>query len=179
MIRLEPFTAADFDELIAWSGDAAFLLQWAGPSFRHPLTEDQLALYMKGSGDPQTSDRLIYKVVLERTGRSVGHISLGSIDRDNRSGRVGKVLLGDASVRGQGIGELMMRAIVRIGFEELNLHRISLGVFDFNRSAIACYEKAGFRQEGVLRDARRFGDTFWNLVEMSILKPEWSGKASQ
>lgn len=66
----------------------------------------------------------------------------------------------------------MMRAIVRIGFEELNLHRISLGVFDFNRSAIACYEKAGFRQEDVLRDARRFGDTFWNLVEMSILKPE-------
>ena len=32
------------------------------------------------------------------------------------------------------------------------MHRVGLGVFDFNDSAIACYERAGFRREGVLRE---------------------------
>ncbi|MNP78416.1 hypothetical protein D3C76_1760270 [compost metagenome] len=67
----------------------------------------------------------------------------------------------------------MIDEALRIGFEEEKLHRISLGVFDFNVSAIRCYEKAGFVQEGLIRDARRYEDTFWNLIEMSILENEW------
>jgi RimJ/RimL family protein N-acetyltransferase len=53
------------------------------------------------------------------------------------------------------------------------LHRISLGVFDFNERAIRCYEKVGFSREGLLRDARRFKDYYWNLIEMSMLEHEW------
>lgn len=67
----------------------------------------------------------------------------------------------------------MMKAILKVAFEELNLHRVSLGVFDFNVSAIACYEKAGFTKEGLLRDSRKNGDEYWNLWEMSILENEW------
>lgn len=178
MIRLEPFTAEDIPALIAWSGDEAFLLQWAGPAFKHPLTADQLERYMAGSGDPEISERLIYKVVLDEDGRSVGHICLGSIDRSNRSARIGKVLLGDPSVRGRGIGSLMIEAVLRIGFDELRLHRISLGVFDFNRPAIACYERAGFVREGLLRDARRIGDAYWSLIEMAMLEDEWRSRAA-
>ena len=52
----------------------------------------------------------------------------------------------------------MMMEILKIAFDELQLHRVSLGVFDFNHSAIACYEKVGFVKEGLLRDARKMGD---------------------
>lgn len=58
-------------------------------------------------------------------------------------------------------------------FGQLQLHRVSLGVFDFNLAAIACYEKAGFVKEGLLREARKVGNEFWNLWEMSILEREW------
>lgn len=173
MIKLAFFDRSDMKQLIEWSGDEAFLLQWAGPVFTYPLTEEQVIKYMKGSNDIDRSDKLIYKAIDLNTGIIVGHISLGAIDRVNRSARVGKVLVGSSSDRGKGMGQAMMKAVLKIGFEDLRLHRISLGVFDFNEQAIRSYEKVGFTREGLLRDARKYKECYWNLVEMSILEDEW------
>ncbi len=68
----------------------------------------------------------------------------------------------------------MINKILYIAFDGLGLHRVSMGVFDFNASAIRCYEKAGFIKEGLLRDARKHGDEYWSLWEMIILEDEWS-----
>lgn len=67
---------------------------------------------------------------------------------------------------------MVLRAL-EIGFDRLGLHRVDLVVFDFNAGAIACYERAGFVIEGRLREARRFGEDYWTLVQMSILEHEW------
>lgn len=103
----------------------------------------------------------------------IGHISLDNIDKKNKSARLGKVLVGDGSLRGRGIGPVMIEKVLKIAFEELSLHKVSLGVFDFNKSAIACYENVGFVKEGLLRDSRKIKDEYWNLWEMSILEQEW------
>ncbi|MDZ5610332.1 GNAT family protein, partial [Bacillus pseudomycoides] len=84
-----------------------------------------------------------------------------------------KVLVGDSSMRGKSIGKKMMEAVLNVSFGKLNLHRVSLGVFDFNTSAIACYEKVGFVKKELLRDTRKIGDEYWSLWEMSILEHEW------
>jgi RimJ/RimL family protein N-acetyltransferase len=70
----------------------------------------------------------------------------------------------------------MIEEILKIAFGKLNLHRVSLGVFDFNQSAIACYEKSGFIKEGLLRDSRKIENEYWSLWEMSILENEWLDK---
>ncbi|GGE20258.1 hypothetical protein GCM10011571_22770 [Marinithermofilum abyssi] len=62
---------------------------------------------------------------------------------------------------------------MEVGFNELQLHRIDLRVFDFNRGAMKCYEKCGFKKEGVLRDARKSRNGYWSLYQMSILEDEW------
>jgi len=67
----------------------------------------------------------------------------------------------------------MINEILKIAFENLKLHRVSLGVFDFNVAAIACYEKSGFTKEGILRHSRKLGNDYWNLQIMSILEDEW------
>lgn len=172
MIRLEPFDRDDFAQLIEWADSPEFLLQWGGPGFDYPLDEQQLEKYLANSNHAD-AEKWIYKVVEAQTGEVVGHISLGAIDRKNRSARIGKVLVGDKNKRGKGIGTWMMREILRIAFEELQLHRVSLGVFDFNQSAIATYEKVGFVKEGLLRDCRKMGDSFWSLIEMSMLEEEY------
>jgi len=66
-----------------------------------------------------------------------------------------------------------VRGVLEIGFDELGLHRIDLLVFDFNRGAIKCYEKAGFIKEGHIREARKNGNEYWSLYQMSILEHEW------
>ncbi|WP_270583587.1 GNAT family N-acetyltransferase [Bacillus smithii] len=173
MIELEYFERPDFNQLIRWIDSPEFLLQWGGPQFDYPLNESQLEKYIENA-NRDTSDTLVYKVIHKETGNVIGHISLGKIDRKNKSARIGKVLVGEKNLRGQGIGSLMVKELLKIAFEELKLHRVSLGVFDFNKSAIACYEKVGFKKEGLLRDCRKIGNDYWSLWEMSILEQEWS-----
>lgn len=172
MIRLELFTSDDFNELISWITSEEFLHQWAGPNFSFPLNKDQLETYIKDANGPN-STKLIYKVVDEETKSTVGHISLGNIDFKNKSARIGRVLVGKSKGRGQGLGQQMLKEIVSIAFQQYNLHRVSLGVFDFNIPAIKCYEKVGFKKEGLLRDYMRFGDKYWSMWEMSMLQKEW------
>ena len=67
----------------------------------------------------------------------------------------------------------MVSAVLKIGFEDLKLHRICLGVYDFNKAAISCYKKAGLVIEGTNRDCLLFKTQWWSMVEMSILEEEW------
>lgn len=172
MIKLEYFDQSDFDQLIDWIDSPSFLLQWGGPGFDYPLNHKQLEGYMENANHEE-ADTLIYTVVSEETGEAIGHISLGKIDRTNRSARIGKVLVGSRQTRGKGIGRKMIKNVLRIAFEELNLHRVSLGVFDFNTAGIACYERSGFKKEALLRDTRKNGEEYWSLWEMGVLEGEW------
>lgn len=174
MIKLETFKKEDFQQLIDWIDSERLLTNWAGALFSFPLTHESLEWYIEGTNDLANSDTFVYKAVDTETGKTVGHISIGSISWKNKSARVSRVLVGDESVRGKGVCQKMVDGILKLGFESLELHRISLGVYDFNKSAIRCYEKCGFVQEGTLRDVYLFNETeWWSLVEMAILEDDW------
>jgi RimJ/RimL family protein N-acetyltransferase len=172
LIKLEKFTTSDVPTLISWIPDKEFLMQWGGPAYRFPLTEDQLRdeINMMSSEPPKS---LMFTARIADTNELAGHIQLLGIDLVNRSARIGRVLVGDKNFRNKGIGREMINAIVEIAFETFKLHRVDLGVFDFNKSAIACYEKAGFKIEGILRDCRKVNDEYWSLINMSILEEEY------
>lgn len=173
MIVLEPFTPTDFSQLIDWVSDERLMKEWSGSMFSFPLTEAGLTWYIEDSNNVEDPSVFIYKAVESATGTTVGHISLGGISQRDRAGRITRVLVGNSTARRRGICQGMVKALLRIGFEDLKLHRISLGVYDFNHAAINCYLKAGFQQEGVMRDVVRHGDDYWSLIEMGILEDEW------
>jgi RimJ/RimL family protein N-acetyltransferase len=82
--------------------------------------------------------------------------------------------IGERDYRGKGYGTDAMRLLLRYGFTEMNLHRISLSVFEYNTWAIRSYEKCGFQHEGcerefILRDGKR-----WDMLYMGILRSEWN-----
>ena len=172
MIRLEHFERSDFKQLINWIPDEAMLITWSGSLFKFPLTTESLEWYIKDTNDLQHSDAFVYKAVDDETGDVVGHISLGNISRKNRSGRITRVLVSQC-VRGKGICQSMIKAVLKIGFEDLKLHRISLGVYGTNPSALTCYEKCGFQKEGISRDTLLYQGRFYSIVEMSMLEDEY------
>ena len=174
MIHLVLFTPADIDRLIGWIPSLEALQLWTASSFDFPLTREHLEGHLRDSA--QRGDRLIYKAVTPEDGRIVGHVELGAIDYHHRSLRIGRVLL-DPEVRGRGLGAEMMRSALSLAFDTLQMHRVELGVFAGNPRAIACYERAGFRREGVRRESflvRGAPGTYWSDVVMSILAPEWA-----
>ncbi len=172
MIELQPFTRADYARLIAWSGSAEFLTQWSGSIFDYPLDQAQLENYTRPAELAEPT-RLIYKVVEQATGAVIGHVELDNINRRNCSAGIARVLIGEERMRGRGLGAQMIERVLEIGFNQLGLHRITLGVFDFNASAIACYDKVGFKKEGLARESTRVGECYWNVYTMAILESEW------
>jgi RimJ/RimL family protein N-acetyltransferase len=173
MIQLAYFEESDFEQLIEWIHNEELLLQWSGGMFLFPLTKDSMEWYLKDVNDLATSTAFVYKVIDTDTNKVIGHISLGGISRKNKYGRITRVLIGDTENKGKGYCKQMIQAILKIGFEDLNLHRIELGVYDFNKAAIKCYENAGMKIEGISRDCLLTKDGYWSLVNMSILESEW------
>jgi RimJ/RimL family protein N-acetyltransferase len=102
---------------------------------------------------------------------------LGDIDLfvHNWSGRDAFVGLGigERDFWGKGYGTDVMRVILRYAFTEVNLHRVTLTVFEYNPRAIRSYEKAGFRHEGRLRGLLNREGRRWDELFMGILREEW------
>jgi RimJ/RimL family protein N-acetyltransferase len=176
-VALAPFAETDVERLIGWIPSAEFLLQWSGSAFTHPLDRAQVLAHLERAHGPEP-ESLIFKAVLRDDGRAVGHGELAAIDRRNRSASLARILVGPPELRGQGIGAQIVRLLLQEGFDELGLHRLALHVFTFNQPAIRCYKKVGFRVEGVLRDARRHGEEYWDLCVMGILEQEWQARTS-
>jgi RimJ/RimL family protein N-acetyltransferase len=73
----------------------------------------------------------------------------------------------------KGYGTKATRAALHFAFHTLNLHRVELEVFDFNRRAMRAYEKAGFRLEGTRREAIFQDGAYHHEHVMAILRQEF------
>lgn len=177
MIQLEPFGPDDFQQLINWIDSEELLIKWSGSLFSFPLTIESMKWYVNDTNVPGKSDAFVYKAVETETGEVVGHISLGGISWKNRSSRISRVLVAPAATQ-KGICQQMTQAVLKIGFEELGLHRIGLGVYENNKAALNCYLKSGLNIEGVARDILWFNGSFLSMVEMAILEDEWRARQS-
>ena len=175
MIQLAYFTEEDFSQLQEWISDDEILMNWSGALFSFPLTTESLSWYIEDVNDLTKSEAFIYKAIETDTRKTVGHISLGGISTKNRAGRISRVFVAP-EYQGRGYCKEMVRAVLKICFEELKLHRICLGVYDFNIAAISCYKKAGMVVEGTNRDCLQFKGNWWSLIEMSMLEGEWRGE---
>lgn len=164
MIRLEKFSESDFDRFISWIDNEKFMYQFAGPVFAFPITHQQLNKYIS------ENNRQIYKVIETETNKVIGHGEINRIDSMNKSARLCRILIADKFDRNKGYGSLIIKELLKIGFVDLDLHRIDLGVFDFNVSAIKCYENCGFIKEGLLRDSFVIDNEFYSVYNMSILR---------
>lgn len=174
MIKLQKFTEADFDQLIEWINTPELLTDWAGNIFSFPLTKSALEWYIDGANIAGESDAFIYKAVEEISGKTIGHISLGSISYTNSYARITRVFLAPA-MQGKGLCKLIIRQLLSIAFEELHFHRVYLGVYTDNAAAIKCYEQAGLKREGINRDILKTETGYRSMLEMSILEDEWQG----
>jgi RimJ/RimL family protein N-acetyltransferase len=102
----------------------------------------------------------------------VGEVELGYA-RGSRADAFMGIGLGEREDWNKGYGTDAVRLILRYAFLELNLHRVSLSVFEYNLRAQRAYEKAGFRVEGRMRGALNRENRRWDEIFMGVLRPDW------
>lgn len=73
--------------------------------------------------------------------------------------------------RGQGIGKALMNKAIAF-FEESTLHRLELTVVRENDRAVTLYKKLGFEEEGILREAIKINDCYFDMISMAMIKKE-------
>jgi len=114
-----------------------------------------------------------FKAIDPASGATVGHIQLLNVDRTSGWEVVGRVLIGPPYMRGRGLGEAMVRAVVEVAFEQLGLRHLRLHVYDFNEPAIACYQRVGFRIQEHMPDRVVVGGERWGWFTMTLSAEEW------
>ncbi len=156
--------------------DIPLFLRW----FNDPEIRQYLSMYMPVSADEEERwferqmDRQDARILAIETveGVHIGNIGLHDLDWKNRNAQLG-VVIGEKAYWGLGYGTDAIKALLRFAFDEMNLHRVQLRVFDFNERAIRCYRRCGFREEGRLRQELYRDGAYHDVLLMGILREEF------
>lgn len=167
-IRLRPIEREDLPRFVRWFGDAE--------TRRHlavylPFSLAQEERWFERLAERLESGRDVVLAVETRDGVHIGSAGLHAIDWKNRSAELG-IAIGEKDYWNQGYGTDAVCTLLRLAFEEMNLHRVFLRVDEDNLRAVRCYEKCGFRKEGLLRDAVFREGVYHGQWIMSILRTD-------
>lgn len=172
LVRLAAADASEMAKALArWGHNSEFMrfldseapVLWSEKKFQEWLEKDD--------EDPGHG-KLFFQVRRLEDNRLLGFVELGTPAWSRGEAWVG-IGLGEREDWGHGYGTDAMQLILRYAFTELNLHRVSLDVFDYNPRAIRSYEKAGFKVEGCVRQAMQREGRRWDYVYMGLLRREW------
>ncbi len=100
----------------------------------------------------------------------VGYILLEGIKSPHETIELTRITINE---KGKGYGRKAVRLVKRLCFENLNCHRLWLDVFEENKNAIRLYETENFVYEGTLRECKKYGNHFYSMRVMSMIKQEY------
>lgn len=163
MIKLEKFTNKYYNDLISWIVTEENLMQFAGPAYVYPLTKEQLDNSLKDI------NRYAFSVI----DRNI-HIGHGEIYLKDTSIHLGRILVGEKTKRGKGIGTEIVNKLLEFGFTHFDMTTAELNVFEFNTSAIACYKKVGFVITPNKSMKREIKNQVWTAINMTLTKEQWN-----
>jgi RimJ/RimL family protein N-acetyltransferase len=163
----------DAEIVAGWSHNSEFghLLQIDAP--RPWSVQGTRAEMLEEAGDEKSRDRNFpFSIRTLADDRLIGFTHLEVNDWPQRHAWLA-IGIGLPQDWGQGYGTDAMHVLMRYGFAELNLERLTLNVFEYNERAIRSYLKAGFVVEGRQRERLRRGDRRYDMIFMGVLRDEW------
>jgi RimJ/RimL family protein N-acetyltransferase len=168
-VRLTAIMGGDVQQMLPWYQDSALVRQF---STRPASPMSQVWLRERLDHQRQASDDFPFAIRLLDEDTLIGRIDLFGVEWTQGTGWLGIIIAADRH-QGRGYGTDALRLLLDFAFRELNLHRVQLTVFEYNRAAIALYEKLGFSREGVIRESlHRDGQRHDSLL-YGILRHEW------
>lgn len=134
----------------------------------YPYTPDDAVKYISFATSVDTEDGYMWAIT--HNAEIIGGISLRIERRHNRAETgywVGK------SYWGKGFVTEAVKAILKFGFDKLNLNKIYAQAFPNNPASSRVMEKVGMQYEGCLREHVRRDSIYHDLRIYSILKEDY------
>lgn len=159
-----PHRAANLEPLHQWFNDAEIGELSADKAIKR--TRDQMRERLKRWRD-QDGQRH-FAIYLARNETFIGFCHVVEIDDYTRSCRIG-IVIGKKEFWGKRLGREAMRLLARYCFGDLKLNRITCEVYETNPRAWRMLRAAGFKREGVMREAARKQGQFVDLYVYGLL----------
>uniref|UniRef100_UPI0009EAAEA4 GNAT family N-acetyltransferase n=1 Tax=Nonomuraea pusilla TaxID=46177 RepID=UPI0009EAAEA4 len=160
-LTLRPFTPDDLDAVHAYESlpEVARYLYW------EPRDRDTARGFLDKkiarTALREEGDAIDLAITLTATGEVIGNTLLAWTSRRHRQGEIGYVL--HPAHHRRGYAAEATREMLRLGFEQLGLHRIVGRLDARNTASASVLRKLGMRQEA-------------HLVENEVVKGEWTSE---
>ena len=171
---LRPFTPDDLDDVWAYQRqpEVARHLGWEARSREESRKSVDQMVSERELADE--GDCLSLAVVCPEVDSVVGQVELVWLSKENRQGEIGYIF--NPQYQGKGLATEAAREMLRLGFAELDLHRIAGRCAAQNEASARLLERLGMRREAhFIGTAIRQG--VWREEYVyAMLQHEWSAR---
>lgn len=176
-LLMRPFQDGDLEPLHAMQSDPEVVrfLYWETRSLDD--VREQLERIKPMTGIHEGSDALRLAALRRDTGELVGDYSLRLASREHRQGEIGFIT--HPAHQGMGFATEGAELLMRLGFEDLGLHRIFGSCDARNTASARVMERLGMRREAHFRESEVFKGEWGDELIYAILVREWRERSGQ
>jgi ribosomal-protein-alanine N-acetyltransferase len=166
-VSLRPLTVADVsDAYVGWMNDAVTNRFMETRWRPHSLADVEAFVAEKAA----SATEHLFGIFLITDDRHVGNLKIGPIDANHRRADL-SYFVGEPDLRGQGVASEAVALGVRIGFEQLLLHKLTAGIYAQNGESGRVLAKNGFAAEGRRPAHFAFEGGRDDMVEYGLINP--------
>lgn len=181
---LRALDSIDVEDIFAYRGDPVVQLYNSRP---HVALEETLAFIEQQHALYRQQRECLWAVTLPYTdpggarrdgkvGHVIGEVSIQDWDRYHRHASIGYDF--SRAFWGKGFAQEAARAVLRFGFERMQLNRIEIWTAAENTRSVRLAERLGFARDGLLRRRILEGDgAFHDGTVYGLLRDDWAAPA--
>ena len=170
-LLLRPLTSRDIDALLAYRGreDVCRYVPFE-PMTREDITERLTGQWARTELTSE-GQSLTLGAEVSQTGELAGDIILFWHSEEHAGGEIGYVF--NPSLGGRGYATEAVSMMLRLGFEELGMHRIIARIDERNDPSVRLARRVRMRQEARLVENEFFKGEWSTELDFAILAAEW------
>jgi len=168
LVNLRAVEKKDLEEIMKWVNDREITKYLV--AFLYPVSRVEEEKFLERAMSHNDTEKTL--VIETKEGIYIGQIGLHKIDWKNRNAELG-IVIGNKEYWGKGYGTDAIEVLLNHAFNQMNLFKVYLRVFEYNKRGIRCYEKCGFKEEGRLRKNHFYNGEYYDEIIMGILKNEF------
>lgn len=167
---MEPEDMEMYREMVNDEEVSRMVVGWSFPVSKY----EQMNWYERSVGDANKR----FTICIKEDNSPVGMVTLTDIDLVNRSAFHG-IKLHSSCPKGMGIGTDSVMTLMEYAFNQLNLNRLNGEWLLYNTASKKLYEKCGWTEEGIKRQAIYRNGEYHDLAITGIMKEQYLRKKEE
>ena len=114
-------------------------------------------------------DNFFWAIMLKETGRHIGNIKLGPINRKHGFADLG-IIIGEKPYWGKGFATEAITLVADYAFKKLKLNKLTAGAYANNIGSVKAFKNAGFLIEGIQKSQYLYNKKYVDGVLLGCIK---------